>query len=148
MAKKTVEKVAIKRIVQLLPAVLLITVLLQVYPGCREVPLNTQEDIYGLWEWKLSVGSLTGIQLTPESVGFTRSVEFNRDGTFRSFINGTVVESGRFSVDTGQSELNGIIYLMIRFGLGQPMKSIRYLDQHIMILTEECIDCFTHTYEK
>jgi hypothetical protein len=110
---------------------------------------TTNETLYGKWIWEGSSGGFTGRQtITPETVGYTKVVQFSRNGTFREFRDDRLVISADYTI-VNKKTIFGYDRDVICFAdsTGQMMDQvIMKLTETALCLSDPCPDCFGHSY--
>src|SRR4051812_32598860 len=87
-------------------AVLVISVLLTTCRKDISLPDPELEKLFGNWSWVQSCGGFAGQTATPATVGCTRSLEFNKNGIYKCYVNGKQHEKLKFSLTEGVSIYN------------------------------------------
>lgn len=106
--------------------------------GCL-APLRV-EELVGTWDWTRSTGGFIGTTITPETEGTTAAVEFTSDCRLKTFENGSLVETSRYSVRPGQGQDTVLV------------REDHFVDQSIRLrasqldLYDHCADCYAHYY--
>lgn len=131
---------------RLIGVVVLVTVSFQ--PGCRELDNSIYNKICFKWEWTKSTGGIGGVVKTPESEGYTQSVDFDKNGLYVKYRNNAAEASGTYNIVRAQSELDGQEYDMVILDEGLLPQAIIQVTENELILREECYDCFTHHYRR
>lgn len=93
---------------------LLVSVLVITVSSCQKEKVLDKSSIVGSWEWIYSMEGWNGIQ-TPESKGYTQSVEFKSNGIYRMYRNGQLQEEQNYSLGQDSSFLTRRIEKMIQF---------------------------------
>ncbi len=118
------------------------------HPGCKKSDSSPYSMIYHKWEWVESIGGLGGWVRTPESEGYTQSIEFDENGFYTKYKNNVVDRRGTYTIIRAESQLDQKEYDMVVFDDGSPTQAIMILTDNQLTLREECFDCFTHTYRR
>jgi hypothetical protein len=82
--------------------------------GCKkeiDLPDPSLESIFGKWEW-LETDEANGNIISPASLGCSQAFEFQRNGVFRRYRNGTQKDRGRFYIKQELSILNITAYII------------------------------------
>lgn len=110
---------------------------------------TTSEAISGRWLWTSSSGGISGRQnMTPETAGYTRVIQFGRDGVFREFHDGRLVVSNSFTIVKKKTIFgHGRKVICFADTTGQLMDQvIMKLTATELCLADPCHDCFGHSY--
>lgn len=118
------------------------------------LPNENLEQLFGTWEWVQSSGGIGGVSINTTSEGYTKTIEFNSDGTYKWYKNGKLKDKMKFTVIEGPSiysSSNGYLIKYNDTGLfdqnDHPIsQNIKFYGQDILLLHEECNDCFGHIY--
>jgi len=92
---------------------------------------------------------------TPANQGYTQSIEFDKDGIFRSFVNGKKSSKLKFSLSTGTSIYKtGTAYLLTFTHIGstqnlsQTPESVWFSTSDSLFLKEETSDGYQYVYTR
>lgn len=120
-----------------------------------DLPHPELEKLFGSWEWIGSSGGFSGDNITPSSAGYSKTVEFRKNGVYRWYKNGKLEDKMRFTVTQDSSSIftNGLAYIIVYSNAGvlgpdnySHRESIRFLSHDTLFLSEECSDCYGHAY--
>jgi hypothetical protein len=123
--------------------------------GCRKditVPDPNFKLLFGSWEWIESSGGYVVHTINPGTEGYTMTVEYEENGTYRSFKNGKKESKTRFEFEEGRSIYSGAVEYLIRYKTGTfnnkaaGVNSFRISGQDSLFLRDECYDCYEHIY--
>ena len=120
------------------------------------IPNPELEKLFGTWDWKQSSGGIGGQTNTPATVGYSQTVEFNKNGIYKIYKDGIQKDTKKFSLTIGTSIYNsGSAYLINYKDINQSDNSYHYSTQSIrfggedsLFLSDECYDCFIHIYTR
>ncbi len=120
------------------------------------LPESSLSTIFGKWNWVSSSGGFAGLVVTPKTVGFEKSLEFNKDGTFKLFENQEKVGRGTYRFAKRHSNFSNdsaFILIMAYHSLNnEPTNAmpmvVQFPLEKTLFLIEECSDCFSHVYKK
>jgi len=119
-----------------------------ILPGCKKTDDSSYSMISNMWEWIESSGGIGGVVQTPQSQGYTQSIDFDEQGIYTKYRDNSVVKSGTYTIIRAESELDGNVYDMVVFDDGTQPQAITLVTDNDLILREECYDCFTHVYRR
>ncbi len=99
-------------------SILLFSLIILIITSCRKdikMPSTEMEKIYGEWEWVKTYGGWGGSESTPSSTGTTASIEFDRKGNYKNFVNGKLELKLRYSITERYSSFNQTTGLYISY---------------------------------
>ena len=103
------------------------------------------QRIEGKWEWIQSVGGIGGWTLTPESEKKTMTLYLN-DFKYKLFENDQLILEKPYQLIIQSGAAGEPSYvLQLEFGNLIPYFRVQ-INRNRLILTEDCFDCFEHTY--
>lgn len=106
---------------------------------------STHSNIVGQWEWVKSTGGFIGHTVTPDSTGYsTKQIHFSANNEFLLFRSDTLVEFGRYHLEKGKYET--VIKYEIESGSFYPNQKVEFNNRDILLLIDECVDCYTNTF--
>jgi len=111
-----IRNVRIKKMKQ--KSILLFSLIILITNSCRKdikLPSNEMEKLFGEWEWVKTNNGWGGSESTPNSSGTTSTIEFDRKGNFKSYVNGKVELKLRYSIDERFSSFNQTTGLYISY---------------------------------
>jgi hypothetical protein len=126
---------------------ILIIMAMLVHMGCKKSETEEVNPIFKTWQWVQSVGGIGGVLMTPVTEGFTQAIEFEEGGLYRIYRDGTLFRSGNYTIITIVSQLDNQNYDAISLNDGSSALAIINITDTELVLREDCIDCFTHTYQ-
>jgi hypothetical protein len=115
--------------------------------GCKKSETETVNPIYKTWQWVQSVGGIGGVLMTPATTGYNQTLELDESGLYRVYRDSTLLLSGNFSIISIVSELDNQSYEAISLDNGSSPLAIISVTDTDLVLRDECVDCFTHTYQ-
>jgi hypothetical protein len=96
-----------------------------------------KNSILGEWEWVESAGGIAGVTLIPETVGYTQTYNFWSDSNLSIYRNDTLISETKYHLNNDTLRIDGQdIYPLVVFKTNR------------IILYDQCVDCFTNTYER
>ncbi len=96
-----------------------------------------ENKITGEWQWVVSSGGFAGKTITPASAGFDISYTFFADSTVIFARNDTTIFSSKFEIVDDTLKINA-----------NSIDQIIEIENDRLTMTENCIDCFEHVYER
>ena len=105
---------------------------------------NKKINITGNWLWMESMGGIAGVTRTPESTGKIMNLQITKD-SIHYYENGELKNSVPYKLSYGKLMLSNEPSWYI--GDSMSKTGITRRDS-LLILTEDCFDCFTHKYSK
>ena len=101
--------------------------------------------VEGNWQWQQSSGGFAGRTTTPESSNQSRHLQITKDSIF-SYQNGELLSAMPYSLKYGK------IPMMSEeswyYDEGDQIKVAVIRQDSLLILKENCADCFEHRYVK
>jgi hypothetical protein len=74
--------------------------------GCRKDNPTIAELIVGKWDWVKSMSGWSELVISPQTVGYSLSVEFNGNSVMKEYKNDTLILSTTYTIDPGLPEPN------------------------------------------
>lgn len=108
----------------------------------KNLPEN--KSILGKWNWIESTGGIAGVTLTPKSTGNTITLEISKN-TIKKFVNGNLESELQYTIEIGSSIFGGDKPIIV---YENDSKSSFEIKNNLLILNEECYDCFESKYSK
>jgi hypothetical protein len=112
---------------------------------------TTNDQLCGIWTWQSSSGGITGKQrMTPETKGYTKTIEFTPFGEYREFHDDILVISTGYTIERKKT-IFGHYHDVICFSntvTNMMDQVIMKLDDCELCLTDPCPDCFGHAYTR
>lgn len=109
-------------------------------------PTETDSRLIGQWIWQKSSGGFAGTTNTPQSAGYTQSIEFTSNSIYIRKKNGIEVERRTYSLSQEKSIFKEEKVDMIKYGSAGINQVIEYLKNDTLRLSDNCYDCFGHEY--
>jgi hypothetical protein len=108
---------------------------------------NVPQALYGSWNWVKSEGGIARVTITPASAGYTRKVVYNPNLTYEWYKNDSLEAMSVFSVYyVTEAPLDTFPVIHYDSLPEYQDKMIYSLTNDTLVLSDRCIDCFTHTY--
>ena len=112
------------------------------------------KKLYGTWEWVQSSGGFGGGGSTPSSVGYTQTLEFNKNGTMKRFKNELEESQLFFSITKGSTIYSSGNATLINYTSNAlshshdqlTTQSVSFGGQDTLFLNDECYDCYGYVY--
>lgn len=114
--------------------------------GC-DTGVETQEDIYGSWNWIRTTGGFAGVSLTPQSEGYTMKAVFSRGNSASFYKNDSLIWTSKFTVNKektifSEEEMSVIHYESTRLPQAISIKG------DTLTLSDNAYDGFNMSYVK
>ena len=104
-------------------------------------------ELYGSWNWIKSQGGIAGITITPATAGYTRKVVYHYNLLYESYKNDSLELVSPFSVyDLAESPFGSHLFIHYEALPAYRDQYIYQLTRDTLVLGDNCIDCFVHTY--
>jgi len=121
-------------------------------------PDSTAAPLWGTWTWETSAGGKTGKPVTPQSEGYTLTLSFGPDGTFRFERENALVMQGTYAYRAAKGG-NPLTYLLGQAPTGRSIVSWATTDSSVthtvtfpspnrVMLDEGCCDRYRHTFSR
>lgn len=92
----------------------ILLVLLFSLASCEKKEHDTvSELIIGKWQWIETMSPWTGIKYTPQTEGYTESIEFTSIGIVKQYKNGVLVNTSNYKIEPGPPETD--YYVMTEY---------------------------------
>lgn len=101
--------------------------------------------LYQTWEWVISEGGFAGGPAKLEHIGLSKVYTFRRDGTYLQYKDSEMIEGGQFKLSNEVSIFTKGKLPMITLDETETKMSYT-IEDNKLILSEECYDCYKHTY--
>jgi hypothetical protein len=108
---------------------------------------RVSSGLTGEWNWVYSSGGFAGTTYTPKSTGETRSIEFDTNGVFRSYVNNILSAETKYRLVKSRSIYSQDSALLIFRESSMP-QNFKIRSNDTLILMDECFDCFDHLYTR
>lgn len=109
---------------------------------------NQLTHLTGKWSWTSSSGGFSGTTYTPQSTGDRKIVEFSNDSIFKLFQNDTLLIESKYHLKVSKSIYSQDSALLIIYDNSSIRQSYNFKVPNILILRDECDDCFEHIYKR
>lgn len=120
--------------------------------GCKGHSSNTSAQLKKLdgdWIWQWSQGGIAGLTLTPETEGYTLTINFSEPGIYKKYKDGTLISKGSFTLLTDDETYSFDADFMIAYENEINVNQfVSFEGSDTLILYDECFDCFKHLYIK
>lgn len=107
---------------------------------------SADDAFYQTWEWASSEGGYAGKKTSLKNSGLHKTYTFKKDGTYLYYKNGKMVPGGKFKLSNGVSIFVKGKLPMIELAGSDRKMSYSLKDKNTLVLSEECYDCYRHTY--
>ncbi|HKJ43978.1 MAG TPA: hypothetical protein VKA27_17915 [Sunxiuqinia sp.] len=111
---------------------IILTVLLS---GCQKETFHAS-GLTGEWNWLYTSGGFAGMTYTPESTGFTSTIEFTPDSIYRIFRDGELQLESNYHLSPPD---------LISYDETSILQSFR-ISKDTLTLIDQCDDCFMSIY--
>ena len=108
-------------------------------------------SVNGKWIWVRTTGGIAGISLTPETEGYTQTIEISPENNFIVYRNGGVYDEGEFKIVKGKSiyRIGDVDLIKANSKILEPQILVSFaFKADTLFLYEECYDCFNYVYVK
>ena len=113
--------------------------------GCSSSKVGSKKmKIEGNWRWIEKSGGFAGRTTTPETTSEEIHLQITKD-SISYYNNGELVSKDAYQLIPSQSLLDGKTYWSIK---GSDPKVLLDKTGNILIIKEDCYDCFINKYEK
>lgn len=115
--------------------------------------ISSKNNLKGKWNWILTSGGFGGGGQTPETTKQKRVIQFS-DNTLKTYINGILSQTQKFTIQTKQSPLGGERKVIVTDKSDASTNQSYIMDQSFEIidkklyLRDECADCYISEYER
>jgi hypothetical protein len=125
----------------------LLVIIVSIY-GCeKDDSFISSSSIIGEWSWISTCGGIAGICYTPKSTNKRINLVFTVDSMYKSIINDTIKDSGKFHVYKVISADTKDTSNVLQYGsASQTFLIIR--DTLYFPHSELCFDCFSSNYKR
>lgn len=128
--------------------VLFLSMLLQC--KCGPTRPDSNNEIFGSWNWEWSYGGLAGEYIFADSVDYYKSLIIDRNMTLIEMHMDSVVYSSSITVEKriiGNADTADVIIVEDHPMFPSPFwLIIDHASRDSLILTDYCLDCYTHKY--
>ena len=131
---------------------LILIVLTLVVASCKKgigVQKSTIERLTDEWKWAYSSGGFSGGLILPE-IDKVKTITFKNNGVYIEQENGEVVEKHRYKIIKRESNFGDVYSEQLRrHGRQGFTETIIFENEDdVLMLWEECSDCYTHYYSR
>jgi hypothetical protein len=98
------------------------------------------------WTWVESIGGIAGSRQSPTTTGNQKQLEFGSDGTVRYYLNGRLVSTETYTIQTGNSIRTNQPTQLIVYGNGR--KNSFEVHNNTLLLWDEVYDGYQHQYQR
>ncbi len=141
-----------------LSSIILVTLSLFLITCKKDTPVPNQslDKLFGTWTWVQSTGGIGGETTTPATEGYTKKVEFDKNGIYKWFKNSKQQDRMKFTLCEGSSiHTTGTAYLIKYEDVGLfdkkdhlETQSVTFGERDSLFLNDECWDCYQNVYVK
>jgi hypothetical protein len=122
--------------------------------GCTSSAGPTVDDVptglVGSWDWLWSSGGFGGGSRSPESTGWTQTLEVTSDSLLQWFRQDTVIFSERITSVRRLTSFSADTVDVIRFvgsgGVGVDLWLYEFWSEDTLRLRDLCMDCYDHVW--
>jgi hypothetical protein len=116
--------------------------------GCKkEDSYVSSSSVIGEWSWISTCGGIAGICYTPKSTNQRKNLVFTVDSMYKTFINDTLKDTGRFHLYKFISSETKDTSDIIQYGPTSEMFLI-IRDTLYFNHSNLCFDCFSSNYKR
>ena len=114
--------------------------------ACASTQTNTDKapKIEGNWRWIETTGGFAGITKTPENSSDIKHLQITKDSVF-AYDRGELQYAQAYKLTLAQSQLSNKTEWLLH---EDPMRTFISRQDSVLVLKEDCFDCFTHKYVK
>jgi hypothetical protein len=125
----------------------LLVIIVSGYSCTKDDSFISSSSLVGEWSWISTCGGIAGICYTPKSTNQRINLVFTADSMYKSIINDTLKDSGRFHVYKLISADSKDTSNILQYGSTGEMFSI-IRDTLYFIHSDLCFDCFSTNYKR
>jgi hypothetical protein len=119
--------------------------------GCATTHTPTapvESELIGSWRWVKSMGGIAFETRTPETEGYTQSIEFRTDGTYWLYRDGQQLVTYEYILKHEYNQWLNDTADVIHYYYNEEPQSIQayQMDGDTLSLTSLCDDCFSSVY--
>jgi hypothetical protein len=85
--------------------------LLAILMSCQKENKTVSELIIGRWEWVKTIIPYGGQESNPQTSGFSKSLEFMRDGNMSEYRNDSLIATSKYKIQTDPSTTNWYVLI-------------------------------------
>lgn len=102
-------------------------------------------SILGTWTWVKSVGGIAGHTITPESPGYSKRTLIIDENYVTLFQDNEMLFRSTYEIRRTEDVRISLFYHDGNNSIVQDVK-LKIGPQDTLILTDKCVDCYTHVY--
>lgn len=122
---------------------LLFSFLMISFAGCQKENVNT--GLVGKWEWVSTSGGIAGIHQTPQTLGYTYTIAFTKEGQYELYDkNNLLVSSSPYTIVNAVSIFDNKEHSMIQSD--NLMRSSFEIRKDSLFLSQEVVDGFDQIF--
>jgi hypothetical protein len=77
--------------------------------SCQKDKESISNLIVGKWEWVKTIIPYGGLEANPQTLGFTRTLEFMVNGKMKEYKNELLIKTSNYSIEINPSNANGFL---------------------------------------
>jgi hypothetical protein len=121
--------------------------LLVILGACQPLKVSPTHPIIGTWQWISTTGGFSGrASSTPQTTGYTQSLELTKKGKYRKFRANQLVEEKRYGVANELTIFKTEPLEVVRFRNKMQNQVILYLKNDSLVLSDNHYDGYSHLY--
>lgn len=121
----------------------LLSVFMLSWSGCQKDTVST--ELVGNWEWVSRTGGIAGVHQTPQTLGYTYTVVYTKDGIYEQYDqNNQLVVTYPYKVIKAVSMLDNKEHDMIQ--LNNAMNSSFEIRNDSLFLVQDVVDGFNEVF--
>ena len=121
----------------------LLSVFMLSWSGCQKETLDS--ELFGNWEWVSRTGGIAGVHQTPQTLGYTYTVVYTKDGIYEQYDqNNQLVVTYPYKIIKAVSMLDGKEHDMIQ--LNNAMNSSFEIRNDSLFLVQDVVDGFNEVF--
>lgn len=86
-----------------------------VVAACQKNESRNNSSIIGSWEWAQSSGGIAGVVYTPETQGYSQTIEFNANDIYKRYRDGQLQEETHYTLLQDTSILSNTVVDMVQY---------------------------------
>lgn len=86
-----------------------------VVAACQKNEGRNNSSIIGSWEWAQSSGGIAGVVYTPETQGYSQTIEFNANDIYKRYRDGQLQEETHYTLLQDTSILSNTVVDMVQY---------------------------------
>ena len=121
----------------------LLSVLFTSMSGCQKETVST--ELVGNWEWVSRTGGIAGVHQTPQTLGYTYTVVYTKDGIYEQYDkDNKLIVTYPYNIIKAVSMLDGKEHNMIQSN--NAMNSSFEIRKDSLFLVQDVFDGFNEVY--